>query len=417
MSTYVDVYVDDHFVCGIRNPFDLTFIQAFRPSELRVTTRASHERRHLHLYGETEAEVPELTTGVRVLRDRLATMGFGGEATNAAVKAHVEERLSWVAEWIGREGQSPEALDRYETERQELLAFDSAEWRLALAQAVQRCVSGDLRGDEQDGVDHLLPFSEFADVRLTLRALVDCIEDGEIALDLYELLAEIGDDEPHRAAHPLLLEVGDPDPPVLLTEGSTDALVISTALKVLAPHLDGYVRFFDYEARPEGGAAALSRFVRAFAAAGIKNRVVAIFDNDTAGIEQLAILETAPLPHNIHVHALPDLPSAVEYPTRGPAGTEMMNVNGSAASIELYLGSDVLGEHTGGLRAVQWTGYNTKMDRYQGEVIGKADVLEAFKAKAQQALQSPEARVRQDWVGMTLVLETILDWLADVPPY
>lgn len=415
MSTYIDVYIDDHFMCGIRNPIDLSFIQAFRLDELRVVRRTDHERRHLH--DESEAEVPELATRVGVLRDRLATMGFGGRAPVAVAKEHVEERLSWMAERATGDGQHQELVELFAAERQELLTFDSARWCRELEVAVQRCLSGETLDDAQKGVDALLDFSEFADPRFVLRALVDCVEDGEIALDLYEFLWEFDQDDLYSAAQRLFEDFGEPDPPVLLTEGRTDMCAISKAIEVLAPHLDGYIRFFDYEARPEGGASALTRFVRAFAAAGIKNRVVAIFDNDTAGAEQLELLKSSALPANIRAHRLPYLPNAEEYPTRGPTGLEIMDVNESAASIELYLGTDVLQDDTGNLRPVQWAGYNSKMDRYQGEVIGKKQVLAAFEAKAERASGSAEVRSTQDWAGMSLVLDSILEWLADIPPY
>jgi len=71
-------------------------------------------------------------------------------------------------------------------------------------------------------------------------------------------------------------------PVVVLTEGRTDAEFLSYAVQILYPHLTDLVRFLDFDQRPEGGAGALVRMARAFAAAGIANRVIAIFDNDTA---------------------------------------------------------------------------------------------------------------------------------------
>ncbi len=64
---------------------------------------------------------------------------------------------------------------------------------------------------------------------------------------------------------------------VVLTEGKTDAEFLAAALPVLYPHLTDLVRFLDYARRPEGGVGALLHTVRAFAAAGIANRVVALW--------------------------------------------------------------------------------------------------------------------------------------------
>ena len=73
-------------------------------------------------------------------------------------------------------------------------------------------------------------------------------------------------------------------------------------------------------------------------------------------------------------------PSSVgsNYPTTGPQGVAYMDVNGMACSIELYLGRDALSDEAGNLRPVRWTGWNRKMERYQGEVEGKAQVEQRF---------------------------------------
>ncbi len=55
-----------------------------------------------------------------------------------------------------------------------------------------------------------------------------------------------------------------------------------------------------------------------------------------------------------------------------------MDVNGQACSIELYLGRDALTGRDGQLRPVEWTSRDPKLARYQGKVIGKAEIGEAF---------------------------------------
>lgn len=75
---------------------------------------------------------------------------------------------------------------------------------------------------------------------------------------------------------------------------------------------------------------------RAFAAAGISNRVVAIFDNDAVGIRELRALDRKELPRHIRACTYPPLPLAERYPTLRPAGRgtspwtiEYADVNGS----------------------------------------------------------------------------------------
>ena len=55
-------------------------------------------------------------------------------------------------------------------------------------------------------------------------------------------------------------------------------------MQLLYPHLADYFTFMDFEgARVGGGAGNLANIVKAFAGAGIVNKIIAIFDNDTAG--------------------------------------------------------------------------------------------------------------------------------------
>jgi hypothetical protein len=57
------------------------------------------------------------------------------------------------------------------------------------------------------------------------------------------------------------------------------------------------------------------------------------------------------------VMRLPDIELARAYPTAGPQGFHLVDVNGQAAGIELYLGRAALSVK-GELRSVRRTGYN-----------------------------------------------------------
>jgi hypothetical protein len=105
---------------------------------------------------------------------------------------------------------------------------------------------------------------------------------------------------------------------------------------------------------------------------------VALFDNDAAGREALATAQKLRLPRNISPLCLPDIELARAYPTIGPQGAHTVDVNGTAASIELYLGRHNLTDPAGGLLPVRWKAYMDKMGTYQGEVSGKADIQQRF---------------------------------------
>jgi hypothetical protein len=114
----------------------------------------------------------------------------------------------------------------------------------------------------------------------------------------------------------VVLDMGnDDDEPYDVVYLETSARVARDRLELAGFTLDTARRLFDES--------------MSFAAAGILNRTIA---------------------------QLPDLPMLRSYPTIGPTGPADMDVNGIAASIELYLGVDALRDDQGCLPAVQWTG-------------------------------------------------------------
>lgn len=253
------------------------------------------------------------------------------------------------------------------------------------------------------------------DERLVLRLLLEAApDDAEFALDITEPvawgLAEAPVDMCAVAFAELHSQTRAFGKLVVLTEGSTDAEFLTAAIDVLLSHLAGYVTFLDYYSnRPHGGVGALVRAVKAFAAAGIGNRVVAVFDNDTAAAEALTTLDEALLPANFRVVRLPRLLMAESYPTLGPTGETTWDVNGLACSLELYLGKDVLCDEGEALMPVQWRGYSTKLRRYQGELLDKALVHARYRHKVAVARTAGGPCDGQDWCGLRLVLDAILN--------
>jgi hypothetical protein len=200
-------------------------------------------------------------------------------------------------------------------------------------------------------------------------------------------------------------------PLVVLTEGSSDSSILTTAVKVTHPHLADFLRFMDFSLGSEGSAASLAKLVRSFAGAGIANRVVAIADNDTAAYDALARLKKERLPEGYRIVHYPPLPLLASYPTLGPQSSKpiLMDVNGKAGSLEMYLGRDVLTVE-GQLISVQWTGYVESQHAYQGAIAKqqKIRVHKDFLEKARLAHRNPQVLPRQDWDGVTRIIDTIL---------
>lgn len=169
-----------------------------------------------------------------------------------------------------------------------------------------------------------------------------------------------------------------------------------------------FFSFFDFEgARAGGGAGVLVNTLKAFIAAGIANRTIAIFDNDTAARVAMRTLNAIRLPETVRALRYPDIDLARDYPTIGSQGHSLMNVNGLAAGIELYLGEDVLRQPDGTLTPVQWRGYDQSISDYQGELLDNASLQKRFAKKLKVCTADPTKIDDYDWSGVTLILTAI----------
>ena len=195
---------------------------------------------------------------------------------------------------------------------------------------------------------------------------------------------------------------------IVLTEGSTDRWIVERSMKLLFPHLAPFFSFMDFDGvRVEGGAGALANTVRAFSGARVSNRVIAIFDNDTAGRTALSSLRAIALPRNIKAFTLPEIEIARSYPTLGPSGVSVMDINGMACGIELYLGADVLREPGGALTPIQWKGFDVKLRQYQGELLAKGEVLDRFKQKLGTCESDLSRLSEYGWNELKLVIDVL----------
>lgn len=168
---------------------------------------------------------------------------------------------------------------------------------------------------------------------------------------------------------------------IILTEGKTDVEFISKSIQKLYPHLKDYYHFIDFdEYKVESSASALVKLITSFAAANVKHPVIALFDNDTAGLKEMKKLKSITVPPNIKIIKYPDIALAKKYPTVGPTGKKKMNVNGLACSIEMYFGIDVLTRNKE-LIPIQWKGFDDKEKKYQGEIAYKIYLQDMIRKK------------------------------------
>lgn len=197
-------------------------------------------------------------------------------------------------------------------------------------------------------------------------------------------------------------------PAIVLAEGKSDIAVLKASIQRFHPDLTEFVTFLDHsEFNVDGGASFVVKFLKAFAAARVPSNIVAVFDNDAAGLTAYRQAQLLSLPENMACVHLPDIDLARNYPTIGPQGRHDADINGRACGIELYLGKSALSSN-GAQRPVRWTGYDKSADTYQGEVDEKEAVQEAFLTAMRDGSGDPE----QDYPEMQLVWKTILEAIA-----
>jgi hypothetical protein len=249
------------------------------------------------------------------------------------------------------------------------------------------------------------PLPDDGDTRYFLAAALSSFDvRASVRLDLAEFSEFYGADD----------EVcGAPEPILVLTEGKTDADFLERALRLLYPHAYEFYSFMDFEgAGLEGGASRVVHYTRAFVAAKMRHRIVALFDNDTAGIKEQRALTVRRLPAHVRALRLPDIPQNCSYPTVGPQENVRMNVNGLAASLELYFPPSTVKNAGGKFEPVQWTGYDQKMKRYQGQVINK-DAIQHRQDKLLDLCKSHPAEIsKHDWSGLRAVFRLLFGAFA-----
>lgn len=407
--------IDSLAVSSLRDGVSTELLAVFRDDMMQVRRLPAEAYKGYGGIDDDEYIESRFRAPARVIADRLDVLGIDADTVreilteNLQTAGHSDIALSSAGDDLRAELERSNAL---------LRSLDADAW-IAAFQAVQ--------DEDAEITDRFLTGSkswllgqlDYWDERYALRMLLLALPDAaEVVLDITDMTDEgwtdgYSSDLASDALDSMRAVAAGHAPMVVLTEGRTDSEFLSLALGILYPHLTDLIRFLDFEQKPEGGAGALVRLVKAFAAAGIANNVVALFDNDAAAVDAMRTLDLSKLPANIRAMRYPDTELAADYPTLGPptanapGGTaSRANVNGLAASIELYLGRDVLAAASGGeLRPVHWRSYLQGPASYQGEVTGKGEIHEAFRAKCEVA---GENVLDQDWEGLTAILSMLI---------
>jgi hypothetical protein len=142
---------------------------------------------------------------------------------------------------------------------------------------------------------------------------------------------------------------------LLITEGSSDTLIIEKAFEWIYPDIAWFFGFIDmHENYPFTGVGNLFNFYQGIAKLDVSNKIIFIFDNDTAGVKALNRCKRVAKP-NLRLMKLPNLEEFQKFQTLGPNGQTEENINNRAVSIELFLD---LSSKNGKKPEIRWTSYD-----------------------------------------------------------
>jgi len=422
MGTYCELYIADYPVFSSKSQVEPLVMTMFRETDKRTFDRKCIERNqiewgHADWDPEEVESVVEYSATVTNVRDRLRVMGFTLSQAESDFLSSKQARVADLKEMATDSNLWDEEIGLLESAsfRDFLNAFSEI-----LRSGVhpvhvveQRPVVSTLaRYILRDREDSYWGFP-CGDIRSFFRALIEVIpENAFVTQDITDLVNggyySTTDAICDLAQNELKGDYSTNSRIIILTEGPTDTQVLKTSIDLLYPHLSGYYSFMDLAVRAPGGAGSLVHVIKSFSGAGIENRTVALFDNDAAGHSTASLLDEIRLPPNIRVMHYPDVPLASCYPTSGPNGMAIQDVNGAACSIELYFGRDVL-TSAGNLIAVQWKGFDQKAKRYQGEIQEKDILKKRFFDKVNFAKKTGDFPPPGDWEDMRTLLNTVFD--------
>jgi hypothetical protein len=391
----------------------------FRESDKKVFARKCQERNQLawsHADWEPEEmdKVVEYSATAKVVSERLEIMGFtltrAQDEFETEKARYLEDRKDW--DFIADEL----ALIERSTFPDFIRAFEEI-----LTSGVHPVYFSEKRPEASELARYILKDDEefywgfpCRDIRSFFRILLEIVPQTALVIqDITDLVAggyyEEDAEVCEWSIQALKGDYAVNSKIILLTEGPTDSEVLKASLELLYPHLSGYYSFMDLAVRSPGGAGSLVHVVKSFAGAGIENRTIALFDNDATGHSTAMQLRALKLPSNIRVINYPNIALALEYLTSGPNGNAIQDINGSACSIELYYGRDVLTGNDGALIPVRWKGFDEKVKRYQGEIQLKDALKERFLAKVRTARLSGHQPMPGDWDEIKQLFKAIFD--------
>lgn len=163
----------------------------------------------------------------------------------------------------------------------------------------------------------------------------------------------------------------------LITEGSTDSDILKKSIEYLYPEISDFFVFIDMQKNyPFTGTGNLCNFAAGLTMLNVQNKVVFIFDNDSAGLcsYDKCVNKYDKTKQIIYYH-LPDLYDMQKARTIGPSGENVENINGKAIAIECFLDLDFDDK----IKPIfRWENYVEQRKTYQGALENKDEYTKIF---------------------------------------
>lgn len=423
MGGYAECWASKFYVGSTKNDIDPSLMQLFRASDKNIiTSNKANLPNQLSRWVENVEEEEDVnvvfySAPARIVKARLELIGYSLANSKKAYSRYLDGEISRYEEWIeGSHG------DAFQSTLEFLRSMTLEKWLSALKEIHDKGLKHNrYNRDNDDGslISYMLREDWYGfpgvDLNVALRLALEVIPDDEsFVYDVTDLILseyfDIDEDLVEYASNISSQEYYNNGKCIILTEGKSDTLVLSESLKLLYPHLSDYFTFMDFDgAKVGGGAGSLANMVKSFSGAGIINKVVAVFDNDTAAHAALRGLQKAKISKNIKIFTLPDIEILNDYPTIGPSGMVNMNVNSLAGSIETYLGKNCLVDSSDKFYPIQWTGLDAGLQKYQGEITEKDEVQNNFKEQLKACNENSSSIGNYDWAGIRAILEGIFN--------
>lgn len=408
MGSYYDLRVGGYSIISTKWPIEEAVLSFFVEAD-KTASQSAPDPPDTCANVKNDDGFVGYCSNVAAIADRLDVMGFTPELAKAGftsqVQFEIEQAREHATHWrseAGRDETYSPLIDNADKEVEFLSGLSFERWVESMRRLKRECIRWpDFDSDEakyprdldalelrilKGGCNNEDPHLGFycSDLRFLVRAFLICAEPTDkVVLDCTDMVSsgyfQAQDPITDQARISITAGARAVEKILVLTEGRSDSRILQATLCALYQHLRDFLSFLDHDSfSVAGGAGNLLNLLRGFAGAGVSNRVLALFDNDAAGSVQLAKARAIELPQNFRALQLPHLDFAKRYPTLGPTGPLETDINGSACSIELYLGRLALTEKSGNLMPIQWTGYERSISRYQGELEDKLAVQERY---------------------------------------